>query len=73
MSLGARVIERHFTDSTKHTGPDHSFSTDIKSFKKLVNKVRELELMLGDGVKRIEKNEKETIIVQRRSLFAKKI
>lgn len=72
VSLGARVIERHFTDSTKHKGPDHSFSTDIKSFKKLVNKVRELELMLGDGVKRIEKNEKETIIVQRRSLFAKK-
>ena len=55
-------IERHlFIDSTKHTGPDHSFSTDIKSFKKLVNKVRELELMLGDGVKRIEKNEKERL------------
>jgi sialic acid synthase SpsE len=72
VSLGARVIERHFTDSTKNVGPDHSFSTDIKAFKKLVNKVRDLESMLGDGIKRIEKNEKETIIVQRRSLFAKK-
>ncbi len=72
VSLGARVIERHFTDSTKHIGPDHSFSTDVKSFKTLVKKVRDLELMLGDGIKRVEKNEKDTIIVQRRSLFAKK-
>ena len=52
-------------------GPDHPFSTDIKAFKKLVNRVRDLESMLGDGIKRIEKNEKETVIVQRRSLFAK--
>ena len=72
VSLGARVVERHFTDSTKHVGPDHSFSTDIKSFKKLVEKVRRLEEMLGDGVKRVEPNEKDTIVVQRRSLYAKK-
>ena len=71
VALGASVIERHFTDSTKNVGPDHSFSTDIKAFKKLVNRVRDLESMLGDGIKRIEKNEKETVIVQRRSLFAK--
>ena len=45
-------------------GPDHPFSTDIKAFKKLVNRVRDLESMLGDGIKRIEKNEKETVIVQ---------
>lgn len=72
VSLGARVIERHFTDSTQHEGPDHSFSTDIKSFKRLVTRIRELEEMLGDGLKKIEKNEEETIIVQRRSLFAKR-
>ena len=70
VALGARVIERHFTDSTKNVGPDHPFSTDIKAFKKLVNRVRDLESMLGDGIKRIEKNEKN-VIVQRRSLFAK--
>lgn len=72
VALGASVIERHFTDSTKRTGPDHSFSTDIRAFKKLVEKVRKLEKMLGDGVKRIEKNEKKTIVVQRRSLYANK-
>ena len=71
VSMGARVIERHFTDSTKRNGPDHPFSTDIKSFKKLVKKVRDLEVMLGNGIKKVEFNERETIIVQRRSLYAK--
>jgi N-acetylneuraminate synthase len=72
VAMGARVIERHFTDSTKNDGPDHPFSTDIKAFKNLVNRVRELESMLGDGNKKVEKNERETILVQRRSVFAKK-
>jgi len=71
VALGAKVIERHFTDSTRRKGPDHSFSTDIVSWKKMVSKVRELEIMLGDGVKRVEYNEKQTIIVQRRALYAK--
>lgn len=72
VALGARVIERHFTDSTQNEGPDHPFSTDINAFKNLVKKVRDLEIMLGDGIKKVEKNERETIVVQRRSVFAKK-
>jgi N-acetylneuraminate synthase len=72
VSMGARLIERHFTKSTKLNGPDHSFSTDIKSFKKLVTKTRQLENMLGDGIKKIEENEQETVIVQRRGLYANK-
>lgn len=71
VAMGAKVIERHFTDSTSRNGPDHSFSTDIISWKKMILKVRELEVMLGDGIKRIEDNEKYTVIVQRRALYAK--
>jgi sialic acid synthase SpsE len=71
VALGAKVIERHFTDSTSRNGPDHLFSTDIVSWKRMVSKVRELEIMLGDGIKRIESNEKETAIVQRRAVYAK--
>jgi N-acetylneuraminate synthase len=71
VALGAKVIERHFTDSTSRNGPDHLFSTDIISWKKMVSKVRELEVMLGDGIKRIEDNERQTVIVQRRALYAK--
>ena len=71
VALGAKVIERHFTDSTLRRGPDHSFSTNVVSWKKMVSKVRELEIMLGDGIKRVEYNEKKTIVVQRRSIYAK--
>ncbi len=73
VALGARVIERHFTDSTDRDGPDHSFSMDFKAWEKMVSKVKDLEKMLGDGNKKVEENEKETIIVQRRALYAKKL
>ena len=38
----------------------------------MVDKTRELEFALGDGVKRIEKNELNTVVVQRRSIRANK-
>jgi len=70
VALGAKVIEKHFTDSTERIGPDHSFSMTPKSWREMVDRTRELEASLGDGKKRIEENEKETVIVQRRSICA---
>ncbi len=68
IAMGARVVERHFTDDTNRNGPDHPFSMDPSSWKEMILKARELELMIGNGVKKIEKNEIETAIVQRRGL-----
>lgn len=68
VTLGARMIEKHFTDNTLRDGPDHKFSMDPKSWKEMVERTRELELALGSGIKRIEENEAETAILQRRSL-----
>ena len=68
ITLGARVIEKHFTDDNFRTGPDHSFSMTPKSWREMVDRSRELEAALGDGVKRIEENEKHTAIVQQRCL-----
>lgn len=68
VSLGARVIEKHFTDDVTREGPDHAFSMDPESWAEMVFRTRELELSLGTGLKKIEANEKETVIVQRRSL-----
>ena len=42
-----------------------------KTWREMVDKTRELELALGDGFKRIEKNELNTVVVQRRSIRAK--
>jgi len=68
VALGAKVIEKHFTDDNSRIGPDHGFAMNPQTWKEMVDRTRELELSLGDGIKRIEKNEKKSIVVQRRSL-----
>lgn len=68
VTLGARVVEKHFTDDRSREGPDHPFSMDPQGWREMVDRTRELELALGDGVKRVEENERETVVVQRRCL-----
>ena len=68
VALGARVIEKHFTDDNNRVGPDHKFAMNPKTWKEMVERTRELENALGDGIKRIEDNESDTVIVQRRSI-----
>ena len=68
VTMGARVIEKHFTDDRGRDGPDHAFSLDGPAWREMVDRTRELELALGDGVKRVEENESETVILQRRSI-----
>ena len=70
ITLGARVIEKHFTDDNSREGPDHKFSMDPASWREMVTRSRELEYALGDGIKRVEENEKQTYILQRRSIRA---
>lgn len=70
VALGARMIEKHFTDDVNRVGPDHAFSMDPRTWREMVDRTRELENALGDGVKKVEGNEKETVVVQRRSLRA---
>ncbi len=71
VALGARMIEKHFTDDIHRVGPDHAFSMDPHSWRAMVDRTRELESALGCGIKRIEENETETVVVQRRSLRAR--
>lgn len=68
VTLGARIVEKHFTDDTGRTGPDHAFSLDPRSWRDMVDRTRELEAALGCGVKKVEDNERETVILQRRAL-----
>ena len=67
VALGARAIEKHFTDDTTRSGPDHGFSLDPKTWREMVDATRVLERTLGDGIKRVEENELEARIVQRRA------
>lgn len=70
VALGARAIEKHFTDDTEREGPDHAFSMDPESWAEMVMRTRELERALGSTEKYIAENEKETSIIQRRCLRA---
>lgn len=70
VALGARMIEKHFTDDVKRVGPDHAFSMDAKSWRTMVERTRELENALGSGIKQVEANETETCILQRRAICA---
>jgi N-acetylneuraminate synthase len=70
VALGARVIEKHFTDDNNRKGPDHGFSMNYNTWKEMVERTRELEIALGSSIKRIEENEKSTVVLQRRCLRA---
>ena len=71
VTLGARVVEKHFTDNNNRVGPDHKFSMNPKTWHEMVNATRELENSLGNGIKKVEKNEEETVILQRRAIRIK--
>jgi sialic acid synthase SpsE len=68
ISLGARVFEKHFTDDNQREGPDHQFSMDPLAWRDMVSRSTEVFLALGDGIKRVEKNEEASAVVQRRAL-----
>ena len=72
VALGARIVEKHFTDDNSREGPDHSFALNPVTWRAMVDATRELESALGDGTKRIEGNEEETVVIQRRALRVKK-
>ena len=70
VALGARVVEKHFTDDRSRPGPDHSFALDPAGWRAMVDDVRVLESALGPSEKRVMDNERETVVIQRRALRA---
>ena len=70
LSIGASVIERHFTLDRYMEGPDHILSSEPNEMKELVNYSNIIPKMLGDGIKRIEDGEYFNINLQRKSIYA---
>ena len=70
VALGARVIEKHFTDDTTREGPDHKFAMDPDAWSAMVENTRRLENALGSADKFVAGNEKDTVIIQRRCIRA---
>lgn len=70
VSNGAKVIEKHFTLDRKLKGPDHKLSADPQQFRILVNNIRSVEMMLGNGIKNCQPSEIENRVNARRSITA---
>lgn len=68
IALGARIVERHFTDSSQRVGPDHGFALEPEEWSEMVAAVRDFERARGTGEKDIMANEREARVVQRRSV-----
>jgi sialic acid synthase SpsE/protoporphyrinogen oxidase len=70
LSIGADIIERHFTLSKMSEGPDHILSSEPDEMRQLVETSKVIKDILGDGIKRIKSSEYDTLNLQQKSLYA---
>ena len=70
VALGARVIEKHFTDDNNREGPDHKFAMNPQAWADMVENTRQLESAMGSAQKFVAGNELDTVVVQRRCIRA---
>ena len=70
VALGAKVIEKHFTLDRNLPGPDHQASLEPTELKAMVTAIRNIEVALGDGIKRLTPSEMKNIPIVRKSLVA---
>jgi len=73
VALGACVIEKHFTLDKNLPGPDQSSSYNPIQFKKFVQNIRNVELVLGSKIKKPSAAELKNIKGMRRSIVANKL
>jgi N,N'-diacetyllegionaminate synthase len=72
VSLGASIIEKHFTLDKNLPGPDHRASLEPNELKELVKSIRSIELALsGNGAKHPSPSETKNISIARKSIHLK--
>jgi N-acetylneuraminate synthase len=72
VGMGAVVIEKHITLNKKMRGGDHKASLEPDKFKEMVEKIRRLEVALGDGIKKCMHSEQNVRDVARKSIVARR-
>jgi len=71
VAIGATCIEKHFTLDCNMEGPDHKASLEPDALKAMVKAIRNIEIALGDGIKKPSKSELPNIKIVRKSIVAK--
>ncbi len=72
VTLGATVIEKHFTLDKTMQGPDHKASLEPHELKAMVTAIRNIELAMGHGKKEPSESEKKNKNIARKSIVANK-
>lgn len=72
VTLGAIVIEKHFTLDKSFLGPDHKASSTPDEFKKLVESIRRTEIILGTSTKKCQSEERNMARISRKSIVLNK-
>lgn len=72
VAMGAEILEKHFTLDKNLPGPDHKASLEPKELKEMVCRVREVEKILGSGIKKPTESEKKIVLIVRKSIIAKR-
>jgi len=71
VSLGAKLVEKHYTvDKTLEGTPDHCMSVDVEDLKQMVKNIREAEVCLGSHVRKILPEEEGARNFGRRKIVA---
>ncbi len=70
VAMGAVVIEKHFTTNRNLPGPDHHASLEPGELKAMVGAIRNIEVAMGDGIKKPGKNEEKNRLISRKSIVA---
>lgn len=73
VAFGARIIEKHFTESRLSIGPDHRASIEPCELSEMISLIRELERAFGDGNKIPSKSEVIQMPLIRKSIVARRL
>ncbi|WMJ72889.1 N-acetylneuraminate synthase [Cytophagaceae bacterium ABcell3] len=70
-AMGGVMIEKHFTLDQSLPGPDHKASLEPEGLKKMVSAIRNIDIAMGDGIKKPGKSEMQNMEVVRKSVHAR--
>lgn len=70
VALGAEIIEKHFTLDKSLPGPDHKASLNPEEFEQMIQGIRNVEVAMGDGIKKPKECEFANRRIGRKSIVA---
>jgi N,N'-diacetyllegionaminate synthase len=68
VAMGATIIEKHITLDKKMQGPDHAASLDPTELFAMIKAIRNIEMAMGDGIKKASPSEEKNKVIARKSI-----